>query len=64
MVFPTREIKVNGTEKLSTRYESMSAFLTVLEWVPEVTIIDAMFMINTNPLRQQKTFSHYAEFLF
>ena len=39
----------------------VSAFLTVLEWVPEVTIIDAMFMINTNPLRfQQKTFSHYA----
>ena len=61
---PHKGNKSKWTEKLSTRYEGMSAFLTVLEWVPEVTIIDAMFMINTNPLRQQKTLSHYAEFLF
>ena len=45
---PHKGNKSKWTEKLSTRYESMSAFLTVLEWVPEVTIIDAMFMINTN----------------
>lgn len=61
---PHKGNKSKWTEKLNTRYESMSAFLTVLEWVPEVTIIDAMFMINTNPLCQQKTLSHYAEFLF
>ena len=33
-------------------------------WVPDLAIIDAMFIINTTPLRQHKIREHYADFLF
>lgn len=56
-------VKSKWTDKLQARYEKIS-FISTLEWVPEVVIIDAMFIINTNPLRQHTTLLHYSEFLF
>ena len=39
-------------------------FLSAPEWIPEVAIIDAMFAININPLRQHKSLEQYAYLLF
>ena len=39
-------------------------FLPYLPSTPSVVIIDAMFTINTKPLRQTKTFTQYTQFLF
>ena len=39
-------------------------FTTTLPLPPQVVIIDAMFVINTRPLRQTRMFSDYACFLF
>ena len=38
--------------------------LTTLPLPPQFVIIDAMFVINTRPLRQTRMFSDYACFLF
>lgn len=38
-------------------------FLPAPPWVPELAIIDAMFMVNVNPLRQHRTVEQYAYFL-
>lgn len=35
-----------------------------LPWVPQVAIIDAMFIVNTRPLRRTKTVAEYAHLLF
>jgi len=35
-----------------------------LPWVPQVAIIDAMFIVNTWPLRRTKTIAEYAHLLF
>ena len=33
-------------------------------WVPQVAIVDAMFMVNTRPLRRTKTIMEYTRVLF
>ena len=33
-------------------------------WVPQVAIVDAMFMVNTRPLRRTKTIMQYTRVLF
>ena len=33
-------------------------------WLPQVVILDSMFLINTKPLRQTKTLANYAQLIF
>ena len=63
---PHRGNKSTWTDKLATRYQKADppVFTTTLPVPAQVVIIDAMFAINTRPLRQTKTFSNYACFLF
>ena len=51
------------TDKLTTRYKSADppVFTSLL---PQVVIIDAMFIINTQPLRQMKTILDCTKLLF
>lgn len=61
---PHKGNKSNWTDKLKGRYTSAPPFKSSLEWLPEVVIIDAMFILNTTPLRQHETLDKYAVFLF
>ena len=63
---PHKSSKSNWSDKLATRYGSSDppVFTSHLPFVPQVAIIDAMFMLNTRPLRQTKTLSDYTKFLF
>lgn len=63
---PHKGNKSKWTQCLKSRYNvpEISPFLSVPEWIPEVAIIDAMFSINVNPLRQHKTIEQYAYLLF
>ena len=62
---PHKDNKSNWTKKLQDRYtlSNTTPFLQVLDWIPEVVIIDYMFLININPLRQHKLMHQYAELL-
>jgi len=53
-------------DKLVSHYQTTvpPVFTSILTIVPEVVIMDTMFVINTRPLRQTNTFSDYALFLF
>ena len=35
-----------------------------LPWIPQTVIIDAMFMINTKPLRRTMTIADYGKLVF
>ncbi|SMN12414.1 hypothetical protein SPBRAN_864 [uncultured Candidatus Thioglobus sp.] len=63
---PHKGTKSKWTEKLQARYNvpNTTPFLSSPPWIPQVAIVDAMFAINTNPLRQHKTMEQYAYFLF
>ena len=63
---PHKGNKSSWTEKLSIRYQKADppVFTATLPVTPQAVIIDAMFTINTRPLRLSKTFSDYACFLF
>ena len=63
---PHKGNKSTWTDKLASRYQQADppVFTTTLPIPAQVVIIDAMFAINTRPLRQTKTFSDYACFLF
>ena len=63
---PHKGNKSKWTEKLQCRYNTPTTtpIISALEWIPEVAIVDAMFAINTNPLRQHKSIEQYAYFLF
>ena len=62
---PHKGSKSSWTEKLKSRYNlpESTPFISVLEYVPNVVIIDAMFAININPLRQHKSIEQYAHLL-
>ena len=66
--YPHKASKSNWTDKLRSRYQSKQCPPVTQSlpsaWVPQVTIIDAMFLINTKPLRKTKTIAEYAQFLF
>jgi len=63
---PHKGNKSKWTDKLQARYNDPDStpFMSAPEWIPEVAILDAMFAINTNPLRQHKTLEQYAYLLF
>ena len=54
------------SEKLESRYQSTHppVFIKTLPWLPQVLIVDAMFLVNTRPLRRTKTIEEYAILLF
>ena len=67
---PHKGSKAVWTDKLEKRYstktcESTPVITHVLprEWVPEVIILDAMFLIQCSPLRQTMTIMDYAKLL-
>ena len=61
---PHKGTKSVWTDKLQARYNP-SVVTTQLPfgWTPEVVVIDAMFMINTNPLKSIKTVFEYGTLL-
>jgi len=63
---PHKGNKSAWTTKLVSRYQSADAPILVSHrpFVSHTIIVDAMFILNTRPLRQTKTFSEYAIFLF
>ena len=63
---PNKGAKSKWTDKLQARYSESSTtpFVPVQPWVALVVIVDAMFAINTNPLRQHKTVEQHAYLLF
>ena len=60
---PHKRSKSTWTDKLASRYQTADPPV-LSPFTPQVVIIDAMFIINTRPLRRTKTFSEYAHFLF
>ena len=63
---PHKGSKSKWTDKLQARYSLpiSTPFISTPPWIPQVAIVDAMFAINVNPLRQHKTFEQYAYLLF
>ena len=64
---PIKRQKNSTTKALKARYKDASppVFLNALPktWVPECVMVEAMFMLNTLPLRSHNTFADYANFL-
>ena len=63
---PHKSNKSNWTDKLQQCYQSVepNVIVSSLPWVPQTAIIDAMFIINTRPLRRTTTISEYVKLLF
>ena len=51
---PHKASQSNWSDKLESRYQS-GVFMKFPPWVPQVAIVNAMFMVNTRPLRRTKT---------
>ena len=62
---PHKGNKSNWTNKLESRYTvpEYNPLNESLKWNPDIVVIDAMFLINTTPLRQHKTIAQYAHLL-
>jgi hypothetical protein len=56
---PNKGSKSNWTAKLRQRYTK--EFLEDLHITPDVAVVDAMFILNTNPRRQAKTIGGYGD---
>ena len=58
---PHKANKSHWTNKLQSQYQSVEppVFVNSLPWVPQAVIIDAMFIINTTPLRRTTTMTLY-----
>ena len=63
---PHKGSKRIWSEKLESRYQSihLPVFIKTVPWLPQVDIVDAMFLVNTRPLRRTKTIEEYAILLF
>ena len=63
---PHKGQKSGWTSKLASRYHMVNppVFASCLPFTPESIIVDAMFIINTKPLRQTRMVEEYAHFLF
>ena len=64
--YPQKGTKSHWTDKLQNRYKlaKPTVFMNFLLWMPQVVLIDAMFLINTRPLRRTKTILEYTILLF
>ena len=61
---PHKGNKSIWTDKLQARYTPLVVTTQLpCEWIPEVVIIDAMFMINTSPLKHIKSITEYGALL-
>ena len=69
---PHKSSKATWTEKLQKRYDKQchdANSQVIIEclprgWKPQIVIIDGMFLIQCNPLRQTMTITEYAKLLF
>ena len=65
---PHKSPKSHWTDKLKSRYASTTPIVfsntITTEYIPQAAIIDAMFLMNTRPLRSTKTVSNYTKLLF
>ena len=64
--YPHKSNKSHWTEKLQHHYPSAQPGIIIssLLCLPQVVIIDAMFMIYTKPLRRITTMADYSKFLY
>ena len=64
--YPHKANKSHWTDKLQQRYQLIEprVFINQPQWVPQAVIIDAMFVINTKPLRRTITIADYGNLLF
>ena len=64
--YPHKASKSHWTDKLQQCYQFTEpmVFMNHLPWVPQTVIIDAMFMINTKPLRRTMTIADYGKLVF
>lgn len=63
---PQKGSKTNWSDKLESRYQAAkpSVFMKTLTLLPQIVITDAMFIVNTRPLRRTKSIAEYANLLF
>ena len=59
---PHKGSEANSTKYYQNRYKIISNTLPS-DWNPDVVILEEMFLINSTPLHQHKTFLDYANFL-
>jgi len=64
--YPHKANKSHWTDKLQQRDQLTEprVFINQPQWVPQAVIIDAMFVINTKPLRRTITIADYGNLLF
>lgn len=62
---PLKGQKSYTTRSLETRYKAANpqVFVNSLPWVPQCSVLEGMFLINTVPLGTHKTLADYARFL-
>ena len=64
---PLKGQKSNTTKALKGRYKDATppVFTNSLlsDWIPELVILEGMFMLNTTPLGSHRTFADYGQFL-
>ena len=65
---PHKSSKSTWTDKIQSRYNQASDPVLLsslpLNWIPEAVLIDAMFLINTTPLRRTTSITQYSHLLF
>ena len=58
---PHKSAKSSWTDKLKSRIPAVFSHTIQREFIPQVVIIDAIFVLNTKPLRSIKTISQYSK---
>ena len=65
---PHKSSKSTWTDKLESRYKTAAPSIVTNHlpegWTPQAAIVDAMFLINTRPLRRTNTLVEYTKLLF
>ncbi|CAG2194307.1 unnamed protein product [Mytilus edulis] len=59
-----QDTKANATKHLNTRYDNLITETLPNGFIPEVVILEGMFIINSAPIRSHhKTFNHHIQYL-